>query len=116
MNSKVAKEKGFVDTILDGKGAKSEFDLSMYANIPDEFKIDSNDTEPDKRTIEKALRDVGFSQNKAKAFIARGLKAKAEEEIIVPEPIIVPPQIIDNSDLIAAIKNNINLLTISGGN
>jgi hypothetical protein len=59
---------------------------------------------------------VGFSQNKAKAFIARGLKAEAEEEIIVPKPIIVPPQVIDNSDLIAAIKNNINLLTISGGN
>jgi ATP-dependent protease ClpP protease subunit len=115
MSAKEAKEKGFVDMIVDGKSVKADFNLSIFANLPDQFNLEDNH-EPDKRTIEKALRDVGFSQNKAKAFIARGLKAEAEEEIIVPEPIIVPPQAIDNSDLIAAIKNNINLLTISGGN
>jgi len=110
MSAKEAKEKGFVDMIVDGKSVKADFNLSIFANLPDQFNLEDNH-EPDKRTIEKALRDVGFSQNKAKAFIARGLKAEAEEDIIVPEPVIILPQVEDNSAFIAAIQSNINKLT-----
>lgn len=85
LTAKEAKEKGFIDTILDGKGtAKAAFDLSIFANYPECLtrNID-NHHEPTEREIEKALRDVGVSQNKAKAMIAGCKKAEglATEEI-----------------------------------
>lgn len=82
MTAQEAKDKGFIDTILTaGKPVKAEFDLSVFANLPDEFVHDNGIApEADKRKIEKALRDVGFSLNSAKAFIARGLKAKSTEK------------------------------------
>jgi ATP-dependent protease ClpP protease subunit len=65
--AKEAKAKGFIDTILDGKPVKAEFDLSFFANLPDEFKEDKELTE---RDAEKILRDAGFSRHKAKAVLA----------------------------------------------
>lgn len=117
MSAKEAKDKGFVDMIVDGKSVKADFNLSIFANLPDQFNLEDNH-EPDKRTIEKALRDVGFSQNKAKAFIARGLKAEAEDDpTIRNEPVIVIPPPEDNTAFIAAIQSNINKLTNHlGGN
>lgn len=75
MNAKTAKEKGFIDTIIEaGKPVKAEFDLSIFSSLPDEFKAESQDLqskpEPTIRAIEKALRDVGVSQNKAKAMLS----------------------------------------------
>ncbi len=67
LTAKEAKEKGFIDVIIDGKGAKAQFNLSMYANAPDEFKGHREYTEREK---ERALRDVGFSQKEAKAILA----------------------------------------------
>ncbi len=86
MNAKTAKEKGFIDTIIEaGKPVKAEFDLSIFANIPDELKSESlPKTEPDIRSTEKLLRDVGgFSKNRAKAILARGWQAEGDsyEEI-----------------------------------
>ena len=72
LTAKEAKEKGFIDTILDGKAMKATFDLSMFANVPDELRPDDNDKEPTIRDIEKALRDVGLSQSKAKALLSGG--------------------------------------------
>lgn len=67
--AKEAKEKGFVDTIIEsGKGAKAQFDLSMFASVPDELKDDKH--EPTEREMEKALRDVGVSKSRAKAMVA----------------------------------------------
>ena len=81
MNAEALKKKGFIDTIIEaGKGAKAEFDLSVFSNLPNEFRTEGDDPEHNKRMIEKALRDVGFSQNSAKAFISRGLKAESDAE------------------------------------
>jgi len=85
LNAKEMKDKGFIDTILEsGKPAKAAFDLSIFANYPECLtrNID-NHHEPTEREIEKALRDVGVSQNKAKAMIAGSKKAEglATEEI-----------------------------------
>jgi len=66
--AKEAKEKGFVDTIIDGKAAKAQFDLSMFAHVPDGFQSESH--KPTEREIEKALRDVGLSKKEAKALLA----------------------------------------------
>jgi hypothetical protein len=85
MNAKTAKEKGFIDTIIEaGKPVKAEFDLSIFANVPSEFKVESlveeTKSEPDIRSTEKLLRDVGgFSKNRAKAILARGWQAESEE-------------------------------------
>ncbi len=119
MTAKIAKDHGFIDVIVDGKSVKANLDLPIFAEIKEQFDLE-NTTEPDKRTIEKALRDVGFSQNKAKAFIARGLKAEAEDDPAdTNEPVIVIPPIEDNTAFIAAIQSNINKLTSQstiGGN
>ena len=111
-SAKEAKETGFIDTIMDGKPVKAEFDLSIFANLPDEFKLDNN-AEPTPHDLEKALRDAGLSRNNAKAVLARGLKAKGDEPKDPVPVVIPPPQIEDDSALIAALKNNIKLF---GGN
>lgn len=109
MTAQEAANKGFIDTILkSGKGAKAEFDLP-FANASNYFQAE--DRELTERDAEKILRDAGFSRHKAKAILAG---RKEEDEPIVDPPVIVPPQdTVDNSSLIAAIKNNIKLI---GGN
>lgn len=78
MTAKEAKEKGFIDTILEsGKPVKAEFDLSVFDNLPDYLKPDHELTE---RDAEKALRDAGFSRHKAKAMLAGRLRADTTEE------------------------------------
>jgi len=85
MTAKEAKDKGFIDEIVTGKSVKGDFNLSIFANLPDELKFD-NDTEPTIRDLEKALRDAGLSRNSAKAVLARGLKVEAEDETIITTP------------------------------
>ena len=79
LTAKEAKEKGFIDTIVDGKAAKAQFDLSMFANVPDGLDLENNQ-KPTVREIERALRDVRLTQSEAKAFIAGGLKALGGEQ------------------------------------
>ena len=109
MTAKEAKDQGFVDVIVDGKSVKADFNLSIFANLPEEFKEDKELTE---RDAEKILRDAGFSRHKAKAVLAGRKDGVGKEDEIVPivTPII-PPQ--DDSELIAALKNNLKLF---GGN
>ncbi len=78
MNAKEMKEKGFIDTILDGKTAKAQFDLSMFAHVPDDFMAD-NRHEPTEREIEKALKGMGVSQSRSKFIIAASKKAEGKE-------------------------------------
>lgn len=73
-----AKERGLIDTILDTGAAKARFDLSIFANVPDDY-----DYEPPERTErekEKALRDVGLSIKEAKAYLA-GRRAAAQRDV-----------------------------------
>lgn len=86
--AKEAKEKGFIDTIIDGKAAKAQFDLSMFAHVPDGFTGNDHD-EPIARKYEKALRDVGASKNEARAILARGLKSGTlEEEVLAAQNLL----------------------------
>lgn len=84
MNAKAMKEKGFIDEIIQsGKPAKAAFDLSMFANLPGEFRSETGNTEHKltERELEKALRDVyGLSQNKAKAILAGCKKADGDND------------------------------------
>lgn len=63
--AKEAKEKGFINTIIDGKSVKANFDLSMFAHVPDGWRPEGR--ELTKREIEQALRDGGASHSFAKA-------------------------------------------------
>ena len=72
MTSKEAKEKGFVDTIVDGKAVKAQFDLSMFDNVPDDILPAQSEggRKLTEREVERALRDAGASRNFAKAIAA----------------------------------------------
>jgi len=84
MNAKTAKEKGFIDTIIEaGEPVKSQFDLSMFDTVPNDLKKENgHNTDPTEREIEKALRDVGLSKNKAKAMLAGSKPNEADKEEI----------------------------------
>ena len=78
MNAEKAKKEGFIDEIIEPgskKPAKAAFDLSVFNNVPDDLLIN----EPTVRDMERALRDVGCSQNQAKAIVAGGYKAVAKQ-------------------------------------
>jgi ATP-dependent protease ClpP protease subunit len=103
LSAKEAKDKGFVNTILDGKPVKAAFDLSIFSNLPDEFKPESNKKPLTEREIERAIRDVfGLSENRAKTIIS---KCKKEDEVEA-----------DNSaelaEVIAAAKNFVSKMTL----
>ena len=83
MTAKVAKEKGFIDTIIEaGKGAKAAFDLSIFANLPDEFKVEGKPKEAvTERDLEREIREVfNLSHNKAKEVIARCKELKGDKK------------------------------------
>ncbi|MFA5100067.1 MAG: head maturation protease, ClpP-related [Candidatus Omnitrophota bacterium] len=85
LSAKEAKEKGFIDTILEsGKGAKAQFDLSMFAHCPDCLQSQNMQQEPNERDIERLLRESGgLSKNQAQGLLARGWKAvmRSEQEL-----------------------------------
>ena len=77
MTAKQAKEKGFIDTIIEaGSSAQAAFDLSMFANYPGGKTAPAKTGDPTIRDIETLLRDAGgLSKDKAKALLARGWQA-----------------------------------------
>lgn len=81
-----AKEKGFIDKIIDGKNEsiKNQFDLSIFDNIQKAIDIEGNEDkhEPTIRQMEQALRDVGLPLNKAKAMLAGSKPDEADKEEI----------------------------------
>lgn len=80
MTAKEAQSKGFIDTIVDGKSANAQFDLSMFANIPDDLRAD-RDQDLTERDAEKALRDAGFSRHRAKALLAGRQPGDGADEV-----------------------------------
>lgn len=69
--AKEAKNKGFIDTIIDGKGAKAEFDLSIFANYPSNISDDpDNPTILTSFDVERILRDAKAPKAFAKAVAA----------------------------------------------
>lgn len=68
MNVKTAKEKGFIDDIIEESNkTKASFDLSVFYNLPDEFKIENlNEHALTRKELERALRNAGASRSEAK--------------------------------------------------
>jgi len=82
MNAKVAKEKGFIDSIIEaGKPIAATEYFSIFNNLPDEFKGEVGKKVLTEREIERGIRDVfNLSENKAKAIIAGCRKADGEDD------------------------------------
>lgn len=69
-------EKGFADTVIEGKTAKASFDLGMYSNAPKDIKGEK-EKHPVKteRELERVLtQDAGLTRSQAKAIIKSGFK------------------------------------------
>lgn len=79
MTAKEALDKGFIGKIIDGKAAKAAFDLSIFANAPDDFTGGGH--EATEREKEKALRDVGFTLKEAKAILAGRRESGGIDEV-----------------------------------
>jgi ATP-dependent Clp protease protease subunit len=77
--AKEAKERGFVDTILEGKAVKAAFDLSMFANAPDGIGDDSQGRDLTRKETEHALRQAGASREYARAVAAKRADASDTE-------------------------------------
>lgn len=79
MTAKEAKEKGFINEIVNGKAVKAQFDLSIFSNAPEELisgREGREGRELTEREIERALRDAGASRSFAKS-VAVGRSHKA---------------------------------------
>ena len=64
---------GIEENKADEKASATIFDLSVFANVPDELKNITKDLT--ERDCEQALRDAGASRSRAKEILAKGFKA-----------------------------------------
>jgi ATP-dependent Clp endopeptidase proteolytic subunit ClpP len=94
MTADEALEMGFIDAIdtdeQDEKAKATLFDLSVFANVPDELK--EAKPEPTPRDLERALRDAGCSAKHAKKILADGLRDSVRDEPPADDPPPVEPQ------------------------
>lgn len=81
LTAKEAHERGFVHKVVDsGQKAQARFDLSVFANVPDDVATDKGGRELNEREIERALRDAGASRSFAKALVSGNYKALRDAE------------------------------------
>lgn len=73
-----ALDMGFIDIIdkdnQDEKAQANLFDLSVFANVPDQLRhndADASKKNLNERDLEKNLRDAGYSRNQAKEIVAK---------------------------------------------
>jgi hypothetical protein len=113
MTAKEAKDHGFIDEIVTGKSVKANFNLSIFANVPDNIDDDPQGRELTRKETERALRNAGASREYARALAAK----RADVSDVENPPAVVPPVIVlpqnHDAEIIAALKNNIKLI---GGN
>ena len=132
MSAKEAKEHGFIDEIVTGKSVKSEYDLSIFGEVPDEI-LNQDEHTITRKEFERALRNAGATRSEAKLAASvitaqRGNNTASDQRNVDNAPdgvvainednkqtaIIIDPAVIDPS-IIAAIKSNINILTGNQG-
>lgn len=66
---------GLIDRKYEGETVDGKHDLSIYNNVPDKMRtrlnMSSDEKEFNERDLEKNLRDVGYSRNRAKDIVAK---------------------------------------------
>ena len=71
--AKEALDRGFVSKVIDsGQKAQARFDLSVFANVPDELDEGFHGRELTRKEAERALRQAGASRDFARALAAKG--------------------------------------------
>jgi len=104
MTAQEAKDLGFADTIGDRVDAKASFDLSKYANVPQEaMAMYAAPKEPTERDIETILRDAGISHKAAKAAVA-SIKVNHRDDESLKDAVAELSTKIQIETLIAKIK------------
>jgi len=87
LTAEEALEMGMIDSIDTGaedeKAKATLFDLSVFANVPDQLKGDKQ--KPTARDLERSLRDAGLSSKEAKAILSEGYKGDLRDED-APDP------------------------------
>jgi ATP-dependent Clp endopeptidase proteolytic subunit ClpP len=77
-----AKDRGLIDTVLEAGAAKAKFDLSIFANVPDELEDAGREGATlSKQEIERALRDAGASRSFAKSIAARRSNGDSQRDV-----------------------------------
>ena len=77
-----AKDRGLIDTVVDAGAVKAKFDLSVFANVPDEVEDAGREGATlSKQEIERALRDAGASRSFAKSIAARGSNGDSQRDV-----------------------------------
>lgn len=113
LSAKEAKEKGFISTILDGKPVKAQFDLSMFANVPDDIDGTKDPAIFTGFDVEKALRDAKAPKGFAKAVAAACRAAKLVDwrqaddppaSDNVPDPPVVPDESKELAEVTAELR------------
>jgi ATP-dependent Clp protease, protease subunit len=120
-----ALTNGLIDRVYDATPVENKFDLSSFVNVPEKLRLQDN-TATSKRKLEKALRDAGLSQSRAKAILAGGLKDESQREVVpsqsepspvsqqeVAEPVAPVAKAKDRTSLLLEKKRKIEL--IQGG-
>lgn len=71
-----AVEAGFADSVTEtDTGAEAKWDLSVYAKVPDDLKVQKKPVPTNARELEAALREAGYSRTDARAVVAGGYRA-----------------------------------------
>ena len=81
MSAQEAKDYGFVDEIVTGKSVKAEFELSMYANVPDSLLFQDVGKDLTRKELEHALRNAGASRSYAKMAASLVAAERSNEEL-----------------------------------
>jgi len=93
LTAEEALEMGFIDAIdgdeKDEKARADLFDLSVFANVPDQLKGEKQKL-PTARELEKTLKSSGFSNKQAKEILASGFQDGQRDVDTSEEPPKLP--------------------------
>jgi len=86
-NAQAAVDSGFAHEIIGESSVNAGFDVSIFANVPDELRerINATRSKPTEREIEKILRESGFSRKEAVSFVSGGMKTLSSQRDSEPD-------------------------------
>ena len=85
LTAQEAYDEGFADSVTNDneeKASVTEFDLSVFAKVPDKLKNINEDLTA--RGVERILRDAGCTQRQAKGIIAGGFES-AQRDVVTDD-------------------------------
>lgn len=96
-----AEQAGFIDAVEDPAGVSASFDLTVFQHVPAALAHSQREV-PDVRSLERVLREAGLSRMAAKAVLAKGYGAIADDP--------APPREAAGADLLASSQQLLSSL------